>query len=212
MERKYTLADRVIEHADNMLRTLGTKPVATRPSPASQNDTTGLSASEIRESTRLMRVNHTGEVCAQALYQGQSLTARNHELRGTFQQAAEEENDHLAWCEERIASLNGRTSRLNPLFYAGSYAIGALAGVLGDRVNAAFLAETEYQVAEHLDRHLQRLPTRDQSSRNIVIQMREDELKHAKSAEHAGAVPLPQPVKGLMRAFSKVMTGTSYWV
>lgn len=212
MERRYTLTDRIIEHADNMLRTLGTKPVATRPSPASRMNTIGLSPAETRQSARLMRVNHTGEVCAQALYQGQSLTARNAELRKTFQQAAEEESDHLTWCEERIASLNGRTSRLNPLFYAGSYALGAMAGALGDRVNAAFLAETEYQVADHLAGHLQRLPAHDHSSRSIVMQMREDELKHATSAEQAGAAPLPQPVKGLMRAASRMMTGLSYWV
>ncbi len=210
MKRNYTLADRIIEHADNMLQTLATKPTAARPSPAVNLPTDSLNVTEQRESARLMRVNHTGEVCAQALYQGQSLTARTTELRGTFQKAADEETDHLAWCAERIQALNGRTSRLNPFFYSGSYAIGAVAGLLGDRISAAFLAETEYQVAEHLDRHLQRLPTHDFRSRTIVTQMREDELKHATAAEKAGTVPLPNPVKRLMRAASKVMTGLSY--
>ncbi len=212
MERRYTLSDRLIGHADNMLRTLGAKPQAARPSPASPLNADHLNDAEKKESARLMRVNHTGEVCAQALYQGQSLTARSADLRDKFQQAASEENDHLAWCEERIASLDGKTSRLNPFFYSGAYAIGAVAGLMGDRVSAAFLAETEYQVADHLDRHLDRLPAQDQSSRSIIAQMREDELKHATTAEQAGAIPLPQPVKGLMRGMSKVMTGLSYWV
>ena len=212
MSRKFTLTDRLIGHADNMLRTLAAKPVATRPCPAKQMDSDNLNLSESRESTRLMRVNHTGEVCAQALYQGQSLTARSEHLRETFKQAADEENDHLAWCEERINSLNGKTSKLNPLFYSGAYTIGAIAGLLGDRVSAAFLAETEYQVVAHLDRHLMQLPAQDQSSRQIIAQMRADELKHATSAEQAGAIELPEPAKQMMRGMSKVMTRLSYWV
>ncbi len=212
MNRKYTLTDRLIGHADNMLRTLAAQPEATRPCPAQQPDNDNLNLSEVRESTRLMRVNHTGEVCAQALYQGQSLTARSEQLRATFKQAADEENDHLAWCEERISALDGKTSRLNPFFYTGAYAIGAVAGLLGDRVSAAFLAETEYQVVEHLDRHLARLPAQDQTSRGIITQMRADELKHATSAEQAGAIALPEPAKQMMRGMSKVMTGLSYWI
>ncbi len=212
MQRRYTLTDRLIGHADSMLHTLGTKPQASRPSPAADMRTEYLSPTEQKESVRLMRVNHTGEVCAQALYQGQSLTARSAELRNTFQQAAKEENDHLSWCADRIEQMNGKTSRLNPFFYTGAYAIGAFAGLLGDRVSAAFLAETEYQVVEHLDRHLNRLPVPDSNSRSILSQMRDDELVHAKTAEQAGAIPLPKPVKGAMRVMSKVMTGLSYWV
>ncbi len=211
MRRNYTLTDRLIGHADNMLRTLAAKPTPGRPSPQRETNIDGLSHAEVKESSRLMRVNHTGEVCAQALYQGQSLTARNAELRKIFHEAAQEENDHLAWCEQRINTLNGKTSRLNPFFYSGAYGIGAFAGLLGDRVSAAFLAETEYQVVEHLDRHLQRLPARDQASRSIVAQMREDELKHATNAEQAGTTELPGAAKQLMRGMSKVMTTLSYW-
>ena len=195
-----------------MLQTLGTKPQPSRPSPAADMRKESLNPTEQKESVRLMRVNHTGEICAQALYQGQSLTARSTELRNTFQQAAKEENDHLSWCADRIEEMNGKTSRLNPFFFTGAYAIGAFAGLLGDRVSAAFLAETEYQVVEHLDRHLNRLPVQDSSSRSILSQMRDDELEHAKTAEQAGTIPLPKPVKGAMRAMSKVMTGLSYWV
>ena len=212
MNRQYTLADQLISHADNMLRTLCASAEPSRPSPADESRKQHLSNWEEDEARRLMRVNHTGEVCAQALYQGQSLTARNSDLRETFQQAADEENDHLAWCEDRIKSLNGRTSRLNPIFYVSSYAIGAIAGLLGDRTSAAFLAETEYQVAEHLDRHLQRLPVSDRSSQKVLKQMREDELKHAKSAEQSGAGILSEPAKGFMRVLSKVMTRSSYWI
>ena len=212
MSRNYTLTDRLIGHADNMLQTLAAKPEATRPCPAKPIDNDNLNLSESRESARLMRVNHTGEVCAQALYQGQSLTARSDALRETFKLAAAEEIDHLAWCEERINALDGKTSKLNPFFYCGAYSIGAIAGLLGDRVSAAFLAQTEYQVVEHLDGHLKRLPAQDHPSRAILTQMRADELKHATSAEQAGAIALPEPAKQLMRRMSKVMTGLSYWV
>ena len=212
MNRQYTLADHLIGHADNMLRTLFAPAIASRPSPATEIDDKDLEAWEKNESRRLMRVNHTGEVCAQALYQGQSLTARDPELRETFQKAADEENDHLAWCEDRIKALDGRTSRLNPVFYAGSYMIGAFAGLLGDRTSAAFLAETEYQVSDHLERHLQRLPAADRKSQSIVKKMREDELEHAKSAEQSANLELSEPAKGVMRLMSRVMTGTSYWV
>ncbi|MDE0309694.1 MAG: 2-polyprenyl-3-methyl-6-methoxy-1,4-benzoquinone monooxygenase [Acidiferrobacterales bacterium] len=212
MQRRYSLSDHLIGHADNMLRTLFAPPSAARPSPATDVENQGLETWEQDEARRLMRVNHTGEVCAQALYQGQSLTARNPALRETFRKAAEEENDHLAWCEDRIRSLDGRTSRLNPLFYVGSYAIGAMAGVLGDRASAAFLAETEYQVADHLNRHLQKLPAADRKSHSVIRQMTEDELEHAKTAEQVGDLQLSEPAKGMMRLMSRVMTGTSYLV
>lgn len=212
MDRRYSLSDHLIGHADNMLRTLFAPPSASRPSPATDIDNRDLEAWEKDEARRLMRVNHTGEVCAQALYQGQSLTARSPELRETFKEAAEEENDHLAWCEDRIKSLGGRTSRLNPIFYVGSYVIGAVAGLLGDRASAAFLAETEYQVTDHLNMHLKKLPAADRKSYSVVKQMSEDELKHAKTAEQVGDLKLSEPAKGAMRLMSRVMTGTSYWV
>lgn len=212
MNRHKRLSDSLVSQLDDTLRTLFAPATASRPSPANGNAEQDLSSSDKDEARRLMRVNHTGEICAQALYQGQALTARNPKLRETFQEAAEEENDHLAWCEERIKSLNGKTSKLNPLFYAGSFTVGAVAGALGDKTSAAFLAETEYQVADHLTQHIERLPATDHDSRKVLIQMREDELKHATTAEQSGAVPLSEPVKGLMRAMSKVMTGTSYWV
>ncbi len=210
--RNLTLTDQLICHADNMLRTLFASPSAARRSPADQSKSQSLSSWEQDESARLMRVNHTGEVCAQALYQGQSLTARNADLKQIFEQSAEEENDHLAWCEQRIRSLNGKTSKLNPFFYVGSYAMGAAVGMLGDRASAGFLAETEYQVADHLDRHLNRLPVSDRESRKVLQQMREDELKHAKTAEQSGADTVTEPARGLMRLMSKFMTSTSYWV
>ena len=212
MNRRYSLTDHLIGHADNMLRTLFAPPVASRPSPAAKTENGNLQKWEQDEARRLMRVNHTGEVCAQALYQGQSLTARDPQLRDTFQQASDEESDHLAWCEDRIKSLDGRTSRLNPAYYVGSYMIGALAGLLGDRTSAAFLAETEFQVADHLDRHLQRLPDADHKSRAVLKKMREEELEHAKTAERAGDFELSEPTKGAMRLMSRVMTGTSYWI
>ena len=212
MTRHHRLSDSLISQLDDTLRTLFAPAIASRPSPASGNTEQNLSSSEKDEARRLMRVNHTGEICAQALYQGQALTARNPKLRETFQEAADEENDHLAWCEERIHALDGNTSKLNPLFYAGSFTLGAIAGALGDKTSAAFLAETEYQVADHLTRHIERLPASDHESRKILVQMREDELKHATTAEQSGTIPLSEPVKGLMRAMSKVMTRSSYWV
>ncbi len=210
--RNFSLTDHIVSHADNMLRTLNAPPQSARPSPANHVPPDTLTKKETKESARLMRVNHTGEVCAQALYQGQSLMARSDEMRESLRCAAEEESDHLAWCEERIKSLNGKTSKLNPLFYAGSYAIGATSGFLGDRISAAFLAETEYQVAQHLDNHLQRLPQSDSNSRMILEQMRTDELKHAKTAENSGAISLSYATKTLMHGMSKIMTGLSYWI
>ena len=159
-----------------------------------------------------MRVNHTGEVCAQALYQGQALTAQLVEVRERMEQAAMEENDHLAWCEERMKTLGSHPSIFNPLFYTGAFAIGAVAGKVGDRWSLGFLAETEHQVVEHLDAHLQRLPTQDAPSRAILQQMKEDEARHATHALEAGGARLPLPVRLLMRGFAKAMTGTTYWI
>jgi ubiquinone biosynthesis monooxygenase Coq7 len=159
-----------------------------------------------------MRVNHTGEICAQALYQGQALTARNPDARAALEQAASEENDHLAWTSQRIAELGGRTSFLNPLFYTGSFALGAVAGILGDKWNLGFLAETERQVEAHLEGHLGRLPAQDEKSRAIVAEMKDDEARHASTAIQHGGAELPAPVKLAMKMGSQVMTRTAFWI
>ena len=159
-----------------------------------------------------MRVNHVGEICAQALYQSQALTAANPAVREKMRQASLEERDHLAWCETRLDELGGRPSRLNPLWYAGSFAIGAAAGLAGDKWNLGFVAETETQVAAHLAGHLDRLPAADRRSREIVAQMQADEARHADEAVAAGAAPLPAPVKRLMQFAAGVMTRTAYWI
>lgn len=159
-----------------------------------------------------MRVNHAGEVCAQALYQGQALTARNTDVRAKLERAAQEENDHLAWTAERLGELGARPSYLNPLWYTGSLAIGAIAGMIGDRWSLGFLAETEHQVVEHLEGHLTRLPAEDRRSRALVEQMREDEGRHATTALEAGASELPLPARRIMRLVAKVMTTTAYWI
>ncbi len=164
------------------------------------------------ESARLMRVNHAGEVAAQALYQGQALTARDATVAGAMRRAASEEMDHLAWCEQRLEELNGRTSVLNPLWYAGSFAIGALAGALGDRQSLGFIAETEKQVEAHLRSHLERLPTADARSRAVIEQMTHDEVAHGAQAEALGANPLPFPVRAAMRLTSRLMTRGAYWL
>ena len=169
-----------------------------------------MDAAESSHVAGLMRVNHSGEVSAQALYQGQSITARNHEVREKLEQAALEENDHLVWTENRLKELGERTSLLNPLWYAGSFAIGAFAGALGDKWNLGFLAETEHQVVEHLEEHLGKIPEADKRSRAILQQMKIDEAAHATTALDHGAETLPTPVKKLMQAMSKVMTRSAY--
>ncbi len=198
---------------DRGLRTVFGRPRTTgRPAPAERAEEPDLNDAERAESGRLMRVNHCGEVCAQALYQGQALTAREQRVREAMQRAADEENDHLAWCRDRIDELEGRTSHLDPLFYLGSLTLGALAGAAGDRWSLGFLAETERQVVRHLDGHLGRLPAGDTRTRAVIEQMKEDEGQHATTAVEAGGAELPEPVKRLMRLSSKVMTGATYWV
>jgi ubiquinone biosynthesis monooxygenase Coq7 len=204
--------DKFIIGFDHALRTLLTPAQTLRPVPGTQLPQIELNDSEKHESSALMRVNHTGEICAQALYQGQALTARNAEVQHTLAQAAREETEHLAWTERRIAELSGRKSVLNPLWYGGSLAMGALAGILGDKWNLGFLAETERQVTAHLAGHLKRLPHHDEKSRAIIAQMQIDEAGHATSAMSHGGVELPMPVKMMMKLGSKVMTGTAYWV
>lgn len=171
-----------------------------------------MAAEEAAESMRLMRVNHVGEVCAQALYQGQLAVARDVKTRGILDHAAREERDHLAWCASRVEELGGKTSLLSPLFYAGAWTMGVVSGLAGDKWSMGFLVETERQVEAHLDRHLAALPATDHRTRAIVERMRLDEIEHGNSGEAAGAIPLPLPIKAAMRATSKVMTATTYWV
>lgn len=206
-----SLTDRLLASADQALRTLAGAVHATRPNPAAaiRADATALSEAERREAGALMRVNHVGEVCAQALYQAQALTARTPELRQQMLAAAREELDHLAWTQQRLDELGARPSLLNPLWYAGSFGIGLLAGRLGDAASLGFVVETERQVERHLASHLDRLPAADRRSRAIVDQMKLDESQHADAASQAGAAPLPAPVRWLMRGVAKVMTTTA---
>ncbi len=198
-------------HADTALRTVLGRPAATHRSyPAEGIDDCSLEDSERKHVAGLMRVNHAGEVSAQALYQGQSVTARNEQVREKLEQAALEENDHLVWTENRLRELGSTTSLLNPLWYMGSFIIGSFAGALGDKWNLGFLAETEHQVVKHLDEHLGKLPAGDKRSRVIIEQMKIDEAKHATTALDHGGEALPLPVKKLMQAMSKVMTRTAY--
>ena len=212
-ERSYSPADRLLLQADAALRTL--LPFSGQPfrsSPADGQPDTELGSDDARHVAGLMRINHTGEVCAQALYQGQALTAKLPEVRAAMEHAAEEEIDHLAWCEKRIRELGSRPSILNPLFYGLSFGVGALAGLVSDRVSLGFVAATEDQVCKHLDEHLQQLPAEDSKSRAILEQMRTDEEQHAASALDAGGLRFPAPVKFGMSLLSKVMTKSTYRV
>ena len=202
--------DRLIGEFDRALRAVAGVSEAARRSPAEGVAEAELSATERDHAAALMRVNHVGEVCAQALYQGQALTAREAGAREALEKAAREEQDHLAWSADRIRELGGRPSLLNPLWYAGSLAIGAVAGALGDRWNLAFLAETERQVEEHLTGHLDTLPEADRRTRAVVEAMRADEARHRQSAIELGAAELPEPAKRAMRLASKVMTTVAY--
>lgn len=210
--RYYSITDKLLMHLDHGLKTVFIKPESTRAYPAQSENSTDLDASEQKHSEGLMRVNHTGEVCAQALYHAQALTGRTETIKQKMRQAALEEDEHLNWCQTRLEELNGRTSFLNPMWYAGSFAIGATAGVLGDKWNLGFLQATEEQVVQHLGHHLKQLPERDTRSRAIIEQMKEDEQEHADMARASGAAILPKPVQSLMKATSKVMTTISYHV
>ena len=209
--RRFSSLDRLIMQADQALRTLVPDSVQSVRKPPDQGITPAvLSAEEQRHVAGLMRINHTGEVCAQALYQGQALTARLPDIRQAMEQAAREEIDHLAWCEQRIHTLGYRTSVLNPLWYGMSLALGAIAGLAGDEFSLGFVAETEHQVVRHLDQHLNLLPAGDDSSRRILEAMKADEARHATLALEAGGRVLPTPVTQLMQAMSRVMTSIAY--
>ncbi len=210
-----TPTDRLLCAADSGLRTLFATPRAARTSPATKLSTTDvtLSPAEQRLSGALMRVNHVGEVCAQALYTAQALTTNNLALRRQLDTAAREETDHLAWTSDRLEQLGARPSLLNPLWYAGAFGIGLLAGrVGGDALSLGFVVETERQVEAHLAGHMDRLPASDTASRAIVAQMKKDEGEHAEAALKAGGVELPAPVRGLMRLAARVMTGTAHYI
>lgn len=204
--------DRLLIAADNALRTVFAPAATLRPVPGEALPDPELADAEKRHAAGLMRVNHAGEVCAQALYEGQALTARDASARQALQEAAWEETEHLAWTERRIVELGGHKSLLNPLWYAGSFAIGATAGLLGDKWNLGFLAETERQVVRHLEDHLGRLAEQDDKSRAILEQMKEDEAKHATAAVTHGGAELPEPVKLAMKLASRVMTRSAYWI
>ena len=207
--------DQLIAAADRALRTLASDPQASRANPASvlqAQGATSLSERERREAAALMRVNHVGEVCAQAMYDAQALAATEPALREAFVRAAREEADHLVWTQQRITELGGRTSLLNPLWYVGAFAIGTAAARMGDRVSLGFLAETEWQVERHLQSHLERLPEADVESRAIVEQMRHEEAQHADSAVHRGGATLPFPARLAMRLAARLMTKTAHYV
>lgn len=214
--RQFSFLDEVCLNIDTALRTLFGLPKDTgRPRPDKDVDPhvdSALSMQQKAEAAALMRVDHCGEVCAQGLYQGQAITARLDDVKIAMQRAANEENDHLRWCRERVKELGSHTSYLDPLFYLGSVAIGATAGLIGDKWSLGFVAETEKQVVRHIDDHLQRLPENDIRSRKILEVMRADELAHATNALASGGAALPAPVKFAMRWMSKVMTTTTYYL
>ena len=212
--RNYNALDHFLFHIDRGLRTVFAKPnMKTAPSPADKiNTSPELNRSEQQLSARLMRVNHAGEIAAQGLYHGQALTAQDEKIKQQMHNCAEEEQAHLNWCEQRLAELNDRPSALTPVWYLGSYTIGAATGMLGDKWSLGFISETEKQVVQHLDEHLSRLPEQDQKSREILLKMREEEAMHDKTAQDAGAYELPKPAKLAMHAVSKIMTRTAYWI
>lgn len=209
--RDYTQIDRLLIRFCRVLDAR-TEQRTNRPFPTTSTDPETLTARDRRLAGRYMRVNHVGEICAQALYHSQAITARDSKIHTHMEQAAAEEADHLAWCEQRIAELGARKSLLNPLWWLGSFTIGGLAGMAGDKWNLGFVAETERQVVKHLEEHLGKLPQNDVRSREVVAKMQQDENEHAESAMQAGAAELPLPIKRMMRFASKVMTSTAYWI
>jgi ubiquinone biosynthesis monooxygenase Coq7 len=212
MSQPSSLIEPFIAAVDRALRAVLAPAQASRPSPAEAVEAAAeLTHFQRQQSAGLMRVNHAGEVAAQALYHGQALTARSESTRALLLKAAREEEDHLAWCEQRLRELDSQPSRLNPLWYAGSFAIGVVAGALGDRASLGFVAETERQVERHIDGHLNRIASEDKRSRAVLETMRNDEISHGSHAREAGASELPGPVRDLMRHTARVMTRTAYW-
>lgn len=210
--RQYNLLDDLLSNIDSGLRTLFGENHATRANPAESREEGALSDAEQQLAGRLMRINHAGEVAAQGLYQGQALTAKLPRVREQMEQAAQEEIDHLAWCKTRAEELGTHTSKFDPLWYAGSVTIGAIAGMAGDKWSLGFVNETEKQVVKHLEGHLEQLPEHDTKSRAILEQMKTDEQHHATTALEAGAAELPVPIKKAMTLTSKIMTKTAYWL
>lgn len=211
--RSYSRLDRLLERADSLLRAATrTGAHQQRPTPGDELPDIPLASGSRRQAAGLMRVNHAGEVCAQALYVGQAALARDATNRAALLEAAREEGDHLFWCEQRLAELGSHASRLDPLWFVGSCAIGAVAALSGDRWSLGFVEETERQVVRHLDGHLGRLPDEDQRSRAIVAAMRDDEERHANDAQLRGAAPLPAPIRRVMGWTARIMTTTSYWI
>jgi 3-demethoxyubiquinol 3-hydroxylase len=210
-QRRFSPLDRLLGEIDRAIKTLSAPTRACRDAP-NNPEAAPLPERQRQESARLMRVNHSGEVAAQALYQGQALTARDATVSAALRQAAAEETDHLAWCEQRLHELRGRTSLLNPVWYAGSFALGALAGMLGRKVNLGFVAETERQVESHLRGHMERLGQSDPRSRAILEQMTHDEVLHGANAASLGGEDLPKPVRAAMHLTGRLMTRSSYWV
>lgn len=204
--------DQLIVAFDRGLKSVWGPNGSTRPYPGADQADQTISPSGRKHAAALMRVNYSGEVCAQALYQGQAITTKNLHIRNLLAQSAQEETDHLAWCGERIKELGGRRSFLDPIWYAGSLALGAVAGLAGNQWNLGFLAETEKQVGDHLADHLRKLPAEDARTRAVVQQMALDEAAHGDIARENGAAELPRPVKAVMKAMSRVMTSTAYWV
>lgn len=209
--RHYSRADDLLMNVDQALRTLFGRPQITgRRNPGTDVPEGELDETQRDHIARLMRINHTGEVCAQGLYQGQALTARDPAVRASMQRSAAEENDHLDWCEQRVDELGGRLSLLNALWYAGSFAIGAAAGIAGDKWSLGFVAETERQVEGHLDEHLEQVPVHDRRTRAILEQMKTDEIEHGKKAMDHGGARLPTPIRAVMKATAKLMTRSVY--
>jgi 3-demethoxyubiquinol 3-hydroxylase len=206
------IVDKLITTFDTSLRTVFAQAVGGRQRPDATIEEAPLSDAQKKQAASLMRVNHVGEVCAQALYSGQAFTSRNPQTVKSLQHAADEETDHLAWCEARISELGGRKSLLNPFWYAGSFALGATAGLMNDKWNLGFLAETEQQVSNHLASHLNKLSDADIKTRTIVSQMQQDEAAHAQEAKQLGGSDLPQPIKAGMKFASKIMTSTAYYI
>jgi len=210
--RRYNIIDQLVLNVESGLRTLFGENYATRSNPANQCEPSQLNDADKQLAGRLMRINHAGEVAAQGLYQGQALTAKLPNVREQMEQAAQEEVDHLAWCKSRATELGTHTSYLDPLWYLGSVAIGAAAGLAGDKWSLGFVNETEKQVVKHLEGHLAQLPSHDNKSHAILKQMKTDEQQHATQALNAGAAELPNPVKNVMMLVSKIMTKTSFWI